>query len=85
MAEAIGKPDFSANNQAAVELEKVPLIGAAHDIIVVKHYLRGVEAVGKRTAEISGIGSTHEPEHRLFEIGLRSQLERCEKVSERVV
>ena len=80
MAEAIGKPDFSANNKAAVELEKVPLIGAAHDIIVVKHYLRGVEAIDKCTAEISGIRATHEPEHRLLKIRLRSQLERCERV-----
>ena len=85
MAEAIGKPDFSANNQAAVKLEKVSLIGAAHNIIVVEHNLWSVEAVDECTAEISGICSTHKSEYRLFEIGLRSQPERREKISERVI
>jgi len=85
MAEAISKPDFSANEQPTVELEKVPLIGSANDVVVVEYSFRCADAVDKCTAEISGICAAYEAEYRLLEIGLRSQLERREKVGKRVV
>ena len=85
MAEAISKPDFSTDNEPTVELEKVPLIGSTHDVVVVKYSFRCSDAVDKRTTEISGICATYEAEYRLLEIRLRSQFERREKVRERVV
>jgi hypothetical protein len=72
MAEAISKPDFSANKESTVELKKVSLIGSAYNVVVVKYPPWRANAVGKCTPEISGVGATCKPEYRLLEIGLRS-------------
>jgi hypothetical protein len=85
MPEAIGKPNFGANKDSAIELEKVPLIGSADDVVVVKNSFRRTDAVDKCAAQVSGIRAACEAEYRLLEIGLRRQLERGEKVGERVV
>ena len=80
MPEAIGKPNFSANKDTTIELEKVPLIGSAGDVVVVKHSFRCADTVDKCAAKISGIHAARESEYRLLEIGLISQFERSEKI-----
>ena len=85
MAEAISKPELNTDKEPTVELEKVPLIGSTHDVVVVEYSFRSANTVDKCTAEISRVCATYEAEYRLLEVRLRSQLERCEKVSERVV
>ena len=63
MAESIGKPNFSANEEPTVKLKKVPLIGSAQDVVVVKSLRWRTDAVCERTPEISGVGATSKNEH----------------------
>src|SRR3954451_12841988 len=80
IAEPISKSDLGANQNSAVELKEVPLIGCAYDVVVVKYPLWRSNAECKRVSEISGVCATCKSEYRLLEIGLRSQLERGEKI-----
>ena len=70
MAEAIRKADFAANEHAAVELNKVPLIRPANNVVVEKHRFRGAAAKGECTAEISGICAARKTKYRLLQAGL---------------
>ena len=66
MAEAISKPDFSANKEPTVELKKVSLIGSAYNVVVVEYRLWRANAVQECAPEISGICATSKNEHRLL-------------------
>ena len=80
IAEPISKSDLRANQNSTIELKKVPLIGSAYDVVVVKYPLWRADAEGKCIPEISGICATCKSKYRLLEIGLRSQLEWSEKI-----
>ena len=80
MTEPISKSDLRANENSTVELIKIPLIGSAYDVVVVKYPLWRTDAEGKCIPEISRVCATCKPKYRLLEIGLRSQLERSEKI-----
>ena len=66
MTEPVGKSNFSANEDPAVELEKVPLIGGTQNIVVVKFLLGCTSAEYERTPEISGVRTPPENEYRLL-------------------
>ena len=70
VAESIRKANFGANEHTAVELNKVPLIRPANNVVVEKHRLRSAAAEGERTAEISGVCTARKSKYRLLETGL---------------
>jgi hypothetical protein len=84
MTEPIGESNLGANEQPAVELKKVPLIGSADNVVVVENLFRRTNTVGECTPEISCVRAACEDEYRLLEIGLRRQLEGSEKIREGV-
>jgi hypothetical protein len=55
IAESIREANFGANEHAAVELDKVPLIRPAYYVVIEKDRFRSAAAEGKRAAEIPGI------------------------------
>ena len=70
VAESIRKANFGADKHPAVELNKVPLIRPANNVVVEKGRFRSAAAKGEGTAEISGICAARKSKYRLLQAGL---------------
>jgi hypothetical protein len=67
MTEAIGESDFSAESQAAIQLDEVALICCANDGIVVRELTRPIQIEDCRAPDVSRCGSATKYEYRLLE------------------
>jgi hypothetical protein len=67
MAEAIGKSDFSAESQAAIQLDEVALICCSNDVIVVRELTRPMKIEDCRALDVGCRGSATKYEYRLLE------------------
>ena len=83
VAETIGEPDFGSDQEPAVKLEEVPLVGSTDDVVVIEYSFRCSVAVNKGATEVAGIHPAGEAEYRLLEVGLRSQFQWRQQVGEK--
>jgi hypothetical protein len=82
IAESIREANFGANEHAAVELDKVPLIRPAYYVVIEKDRFRSAAAEGERAAEIPGICAACKSKYRLLEAGLGGQ---CKRIGKEIV